>query len=70
MTRDELMQMAEEAELVFHGPAAPVQTRLLERFAALVAAHEREQCAKIVSMYGHSLVDGEVMAERIRARKS
>lgn len=31
---------------------------------------EREACAKLVEQYGHSLVDGSVMAERIRARSN
>jgi hypothetical protein len=42
-------------------------------FARAIEAKVRdatlEEAAKVVSKYGHSLVDGEVMAERIRALK-
>lgn len=48
MTRDEVIRMAREARLsnesgAFGYPYLPE----LERFAALVAAHEREACAAI-----------------------
>ena len=43
MTRDDIIRMALEAEL---NPHRLVIDRL-ERFAALVAAHEREECAKV-----------------------
>ena len=55
MTRDDIIRMAREAhhELVTQdypghlGQLDPWTLRLLERFAALVAKHEREACAKV-----------------------
>ena len=43
MTRDDIIRMARDAELNAHG----LVIDRLERFAALVAAHEREECAKL-----------------------
>jgi hypothetical protein len=43
MTREDIIRMAQEAELNAHG----LVIDRLERFAALVAAHEREECAKL-----------------------
>jgi hypothetical protein len=50
MNRDDVLRMAREAGFVYrpedeHVFAAVVAG--LERFAALVAAHEREECAKV-----------------------
>ena len=43
MTQDEITRMAQEAGFVgFDG-----KNKTLEKFAALVAAHEREECAKL-----------------------
>jgi hypothetical protein len=55
MTRDDIIRMAREAhhELVTQdypghlGQLDPWTLRLLERFAALVAKHEREVCANV-----------------------
>ena len=44
MTRDDIIKMAREAGL---DPDLWNYTDAFERFAALVAAHEREACAKI-----------------------
>ena len=54
MTQDEIIRMAEEAGLAFGSDEYPdiwqtymnVGREEIERFAALVAAHEREKCAK------------------------
>jgi hypothetical protein len=51
MTREDIMRMAKEAKLNI-GPAGMGQTvwggdAELERFAALVAAAEREACARV-----------------------
>ena len=50
MTRDDIIKMAREAGIEFYpSPTNDVRFCLLEnlaRFAALVAAHEREACAK------------------------
>jgi hypothetical protein len=45
----------------------PVTMEQIERFAALVAAAEREACASICFQEGPS-IDGELIAEAIRAR--
>ena len=51
MTQDEIIRMAREAGLYSGNPRTPgtgnMIIRKLERFAALVAAHEREACAKV-----------------------
>ena len=50
MTRDDIIRMALEAGITFvteHGVASATP-EWLERFAALVAAAEREGCAKVV----------------------
>jgi hypothetical protein len=44
MTREDIIRMAREANL----PSCHItHPKALERFAALVAAHEREECAKL-----------------------
>ena len=54
MTRDDIIRMAREARLAepYH-PMNPwsASQEALERFAALIAAHEREACAKIAQGY-------------------
>jgi hypothetical protein len=50
MTRDDIRRMAKEAGIYMGGhPMNPLNVYLgdLERFAALVAAAEREACAKV-----------------------
>jgi hypothetical protein len=44
MTRDEIIHMAREAGLWM---TSDERIAAVERFAALVAAHEREACAKV-----------------------
>jgi len=77
MTRDDIIRMAREAhhELVTQdypghlGQLDPWTLRLLERFAALVAAAEREECAKVVENYTGAWDDeGYALAQAIRAR--
>ena len=62
MNRDDVIRMAREAGFTDHNKFCEVIVRHsngswigvkdeLERFAALVAAHEREACAKIVETY-------------------
>ena len=46
MTRDEVIALAREAGLFVPQAGIP-ENGALTRFAALVAAHEREACAKI-----------------------
>ena len=74
MNREDIIRMAREAGCKpFRSPehwddvqvfATP---DVLERFAALVAAAEREACASICFQEGPS-IDGELIAEAIRAR--
>ena len=50
MTRDDIIHMAREAgfeELFEHSDDWVCFTEEIERFAALVAAHEREACANV-----------------------
>lgn len=51
MTRDEIIQLAIDAGLYSGNPRTPgteaVIVKRLQRFAALVAAAEREECAKV-----------------------
>jgi hypothetical protein len=49
MTRDDIIRMAREVGLLDHGilRGATDDSARVERFAALVAAAEREQCAKV-----------------------
>ena len=63
MNRDDIIRMAREAKLsheigVFGYPYLPE----LERFAALVAAAEREECAKIVVKYAKANEESDIMA--------
>jgi hypothetical protein len=67
MTRKEAIKLAREAGL---HPYYDAQSLAIERFAALVAAAEREACAKIV--YGLCVSDNNAqeIANAIRARGS
>jgi hypothetical protein len=64
MTRDDIIRMAREAGL--DGFGTPLGG--IERFAALVAAAEREACADICDQ--HASIEGiaQRCAEQIRAR--
>jgi len=64
MTRDEITRMAQEAGFVgFDGDNGS-----LRRFAALVAAAEREACARLVEDWDSDGPDPRKVAEAIRAR--
>jgi len=65
MTRDDIIRLAREAssESDYDFP----NTSALERFAALVAAAEREACAKMCEAYIAEMI-GREMAAAIRAR--
>jgi len=70
MTRDDIGRMAKEVEISFGGhPMNPLDVYLsqLERFAVLVAAAEREACAKVCEQKS-PVKGGEVFAARIRER--
>ena len=70
MNNDDIMRMAREATMLY----VPVAD--LEHFAALVAAHEREACARVVDMNAeattylmlHDILQSN--ANAIRARRN
>lgn len=64
MTRDDITRMAQEAGFV----GMDGEHGALRRFAALVAAAEREACARVCEQKG-MVKGGEVFAARIRARE-
>jgi hypothetical protein len=71
MDRESLISMAKEvwsAGDVYIGP----NHESLERFAALVAAHERKACAKVCKDADAEIADAEkkILAERILARST
>jgi hypothetical protein len=75
MTREDIMRMAREVgagepESLYGRTDYVVMTaHNLARFAALVAAHEREACARIVEHYAGAWSDeGYALTQAIRAR--
>ncbi len=64
MTRDEVIALAREAAFY-----TPVMEGELMRFAALVAAHEREECAKVCDDWPNGRDDVDSIAAAIRSRK-
>jgi hypothetical protein len=79
MTREDIIRMAREAggaDITSHGWTSWVGTQstdFLERFAALVAAHEREECRLIVldnsDAEGICCTDDVLEAFRVRGEK-
>jgi hypothetical protein len=76
VTRDDIIRMAVQA-----GARPSLSPELwdfwnirntdLERFAALIAAHEREECAKVIENYCGAWDDqGYALAAAIRARET
>ena len=63
MTREELIALAKEADCAIHEIAE------LERFANLVAAKEREECAGICERFYAREMNAAECAAAIRARK-
>jgi len=72
MTRDEIIRMAREAGISKPWDQEPVKWETLERFANLVAAAEREACARtameLLFVYIGSYPINEQFADAIRAR--
>jgi hypothetical protein len=66
MTRDDIIRMAREAGWTEYSLLHAVESQRLETFAALVAAAEREACAKACDGWMHA--NGNDCAEAIRAR--
>ena len=69
MTQDEIIEMAIKAELnlYVHDLTEKQYIQVIESFAKLVAAKEREACAKLIDIpyFGEG---GKECAEAIRAR--
>ena len=67
MTKEEIIEMAREANLP---SCLATHPKALERFAKLIAQHEREACAKIADSYADGLERNysEIIADKIRAR--
>ena len=79
MTRDDIIRMAREAgmppvKIVTDKPVVYPVPEALERFAALVAAAEREACAKVCDIKAEVMAitgkfcDPDDLAAAIRAR--
>jgi hypothetical protein len=68
MTNDEIIQIARRAyKSCEHIPNVKIPPEFIERFAKLVAQHEREACAKVAEQVGqHKNQHG--IAAAIRAR--
>jgi hypothetical protein len=68
MNQDDIIKMAQEAGFAeWHGTDDVRFVLVIERFAKLVAAHEREECAKFVDYW--EARQGE-HADAIRARRN
>ena len=70
MTRDEIISMARKAGFTTLSINEDLWGPYLERFANLVAAHEREECAKVCDEVGDRDTDTHAYdcAAAIRAR--
>ena len=66
MTRDDIIRLAREAGWTQYSLLHAVEVQRLETFAALVAAAEREACAKACDGWMHA--NGNDCAAAIRAR--
>ncbi len=62
MTREDIIRMAQEARCDI------AWANSLERFAALVAKHEREACAKVCECFNSEPVSHATVAAEIRKR--
>jgi hypothetical protein len=58
MTRDDIERMAKEAGAMEWGESVVPAMMDIEKFAALVAAAEREACAKVCEEHGDKWADG------------
>ena len=67
MNREDIIRMARQAQLVYGSDEKPLESVI--RFAALVAEHECNACAKVVEDYCGAWDDeGYALAKVIRAR--
>jgi hypothetical protein len=68
MTKEDIIRMALEAGAAYDEGLTYFEQSDLQRFANLVAAAEREECAK-AAFYGYYIdLDGEEISASIRAR--
>ena len=66
MTRDQIIAWAKQSGAVLELSTTPAKDfAFLSRFASLVAAHEREECAKVCEEWatGHAADTGECAYE-------
>ena len=80
MTRDEVIRLAREAgfdvvvfngvEEVMEGDRYYIQTYLVERFAALVAARERDACAQILDRNADACRNNSMLEDVLRSNAS
>ena len=70
MTQDEIIELAKQAGLTSVDKKSQYLRDSLERFAKLVAQHERIACANIADSYVNGLEQNysEIIAEKIIAR--
>ena len=69
MNRDDIIRMAWEVGIFMHSHKHQEHPTKLERFAHLVAATEREACARVCEEVDRRWINqAEKCAERIRAR--
>jgi hypothetical protein len=70
MTRDDIIRMAQEAHLDVYGLGTDHEkfVSVVERFANLVAAAEREACAVMINILQKSGVGGQHLIDAIRER--
>jgi hypothetical protein len=57
MTKEDIIRMAREAGLATHVVVPDTVVDIFEKFASFVAAHEREECAKLADSLGWVSVD-------------
>ena len=69
MTREEIIKLAQECQLIGMRPHLDgIYQESLERFAALVAAAEREACLQIADQCADAAMHASMAANAIRAR--
>ena len=66
MDREQIIRMAREAGLAYGSDEKPLSS--VTRFAALVAKHEREACAKVCETMGEDGYGWVAITATIRAR--
>lgn len=68
MTEKEVHEFAKQADLCWTNGQPMIEIHLLERFAALVAAHEREACSQIAARWDDDVETRTKPSDAIRAR--